>query len=68
MEFHEVYGTVTKSLLAAIKRFNVSQSDWDMMLARWGFAWNTLDLPFDAIERHIEVHSQRGFYSYPMYG
>jgi hypothetical protein len=65
--FHESYGTVTPSLLRTIKASNVSQSDWDFMLYRWGFTWDSPNLPFNDIERFITVHSQRGHYAYPMY-
>lgn len=65
--FHESFGPVSPSLMTAITRFNVSPSDWDMMLMRWGYQWGDGGLPFSAIENHIISHSQMGYYQYPMY-
>lgn len=68
MVFHEVYGTLPDWLLRTIKFYNVTQSDWDAMLARWGYQWDSPDIPFRAVQDHIETHSQRGYYQYPLYG
>jgi len=68
MVFNESYGTMPQSLLNLIRQANVSVSDWDAMLNRWGFTWGDTDLPFDAIANHIETHRVSGSYRYPMYG
>lgn len=68
MTFHEVYGTMPESTLRLFKRANVTSSDWDDMLMRWGFSWGDENLPWDAIENHVTVHMVNGLYRYPMYG
>jgi len=68
MIFHESYGTMPESTLRLIKRSGVSQSDWDMMLHRWGYSWDSLDIPFAEVENHIRTHLVSGLYRYPMYG
>jgi hypothetical protein len=68
MMFDESYGILPDYLLKAIRRFNVSVADWDMMLTRWGYSWGDAKLPFEDIHNHIAVHSANGSYFWPMYG
>lgn len=68
MTFDESYGTMPTRTRACIRRHNVSPSDWDMMLSRWGYKWDEPNLPWREIENHIETHSRYGSYSYPLYG
>lgn len=68
LEFHESYGHVRSDVLSAMRHYNVTQSDWDDMLNRWGLSWDTPDLPWDGILNHIVTHSAKGYYSWPMYG
>lgn len=55
------------STLRVIKHCNVSPSDWDSMLMRWGFKWDDETMPFSGIETHIKTHSMNGSYHYPLY-
>lgn len=68
MTYSEYYGPIATSTLRLIKRANVSPSDWDAMLDRWGMDWHDEDKPFRGIENHIESHMVNGLYRYPMYG
>lgn len=68
MTFDESYGTMPQSTLNLFKRANVSVSDWDDMLMRWGFTWGDPDLPWNLINLHVESHMVNGLYRYPMYG
>lgn len=66
--YNENYGDLPKTLLSLFRRSNVSPTDWDMMLSRWGFSWGDKDLPWEAIANHVTVHLVNGTYRYPMYG
>lgn len=68
MTFDESYGTMPQSTLDLFRTANVSVSDWDSMLARWGFTWGDENLPWADIENHVTVHMVNGLYRYPMYG
>lgn len=65
--FHETFGLLPRTTLALIKRANVSQSDFDSMLMRWGYHWGQAGIPWEDVERHITVHMVDGNYRYPMY-
>lgn len=68
MTFHEVYGELPQSTLNLFKSANVTSSDWDAMLLRWGYKWGDPDIPWSAVEQHVTVHMVNGLYRYPMYG
>ena len=50
MTFHESYGDLTVSLLRAIKRYNVSPSDYQSLESQYG-------QDYDRIEADIKVFS-----------
>lgn len=41
LTYHESYGYVTRQALVAIRRYNVSQSDYDGILADLGLDWHS---------------------------
>lgn len=51
MTFHESYGDLTVSLLRAIKRYNVSPSDYQSLESQYGE-------DYDTIEREIKIFSR----------
>lgn len=63
MTFHESYGALPQSTLRLVKRFNVSPSDWEMLLDKFG----RVDTPFAAVEMFIREHSPNGMYRHPLY-
>ena len=56
MTFHESYGPLTASLLRAIKKHNVSPSDYDALMSEYGGN-------FDLIERDIKIFSTNGSFN-----
>jgi hypothetical protein len=62
MTFHECYGELPTTLLRAIKRNNVSQSDYFMLEDEFG-AGN-----FDAFAAAIKARSTGGNYNMPWPG
>lgn len=54
--FHESYGSVTRSLLAAIRKFNVSPSDLDSLRLVYGE-------DCVAIENAIKTYTFQGMFS-----
>lgn len=54
--FHESYGELTRSLLSAIRKYNVSPSDYDYLVECYGRDYAT-------IQREIIAHSPNGNYS-----
>lgn len=56
MVFHEVYGNLPKSTLALVKRFNVSQADFDLMTELLGNG------TWDDVDAHIANNSESGYY------
>lgn len=65
--FDERFGLLPIRTLRVIKRFNVSQSDFDCMLMRWGYHYGQAGIPWSDVERHIITHAVNGNYRYPMY-
>lgn len=59
LTFHESYGSLPKSTLRLVKRFNVSPADFDMMLDQFmgpvpdGWVW---------VNSHIQANSAGGYY------
>lgn len=69
MTFHESYGTLPKSTLALIRKYNVSPADFDMMCDLLGFAaWVPATVRLDGepdwsvIDEHIVSNSETGMY------
>lgn len=65
MTFHERFGTLPVSTLRLIKKFNVSQSDFDLMTDLLGFAaWNVekSEIEWKVINDHIVSNSETGMY------
>lgn len=54
--FHESYGELTRPLLSAIRKYNVSPSDYDYLVECYG-------RDYAAITREIIAHSPGGNYS-----
>lgn len=67
MTFHERYGNLPTRTLRLIKKFNVSQSDYDLMLDLLN-PWIDGDdsmhgrPDWDAIDNHIVSNSETGMY------
>lgn len=56
MTFHESYGTLPRTTLRLIKKFNVSPADLDMII-------NYLVIPtWGEVDAHIISHSETGMY------
>ncbi len=60
MVYHESYGQITKALLAAIRKNNVSPSDYDMLCDDFG------QENHDVILAKIKEWSPDGNYNMPM--
>lgn len=62
--FHESYGTVAKSTLSLIKRYNVSPADYDLMTDLLGNVAYLGDgvIDWKVINRHIVANSDDGYY------
>ena len=54
--YHEYYGMVTRPLLAAIRKYNVSPSDFDSLHEVYGN-------DYAAIKRAIETYTFQGMFS-----
>lgn len=65
MVFDESYGNLPKSTLRLIRKYNVSQADYDMILDLLGLAaWNGVHTlaDWDMIDDHIVSNSETGMY------
>lgn len=62
--FHESYGTLPKSTLRLIKKYNVSPADFDYMTDMLGIdAWTLVLGPeWSKIDEHIVSNSETGMY------
>lgn len=60
MTFHESYGTLPKSTLRLVKKFNVSPADFDLMLDMFS---GTVQEGWSWVDQHIQENSKSGYYT-----
>lgn len=62
MTFHESYGHLPERTLRLIKKFNVSQADFDGLLYIAGYEFGDADIDFETIDCLIVDNSPNGYY------
>ena len=62
MTFHESYGHLPVSTLRLIRKYNVSQGDYDYILSLMGAEWSSPNIDFGAVDAHIVSNSGTGMY------
>lgn len=67
MTFHESYGELPSNLLRIVKRHNVSQADYDAVLASFGKSYSDSDIPWQDVLDFILTNVENGSFRLPIY-